>query len=164
MWYRDATIPEKIIEFRPQHCCIVFCIFALIYSVMWFTCFVHTLFWLNPSDWFIYCHVIAFKFLVYIKAHVIFLTPATNSRRIKGLRSEIFHIFSGSCIPTNESLIFYYWHYLHWHRQFNIIKYSGYKIENEYIPEYLWTNILYSLWLSWVSASTYRDPSPTVKL
>ena len=37
---------------------VVFCIFVLIYSVMWFTYFfVYTFFWLNPSDWLIFWHV-----------------------------------------------------------------------------------------------------------
>jgi hypothetical protein len=37
-------------------CVVVFCIFVLIFSVMWV--FVYTLFWLNPSqDWLIFCHV-----------------------------------------------------------------------------------------------------------
>jgi hypothetical protein len=47
---------------------VVFCIFVLIYSVTWFTFFVYnyTLFWLNPSAWFICCHMIAFIFLVQV--------------------------------------------------------------------------------------------------
>jgi uncharacterized membrane protein len=55
----------------------------IIYSVMWFTCFVYTLFWLNPSDWFQLVYFLSRdRFYIHsIKAHVIFPTPASNSRR-----------------------------------------------------------------------------------
>jgi hypothetical protein len=72
---------------------VVFCIFALIYSVMWFTFFVYTLFWLNPSDWFIFLSRDCF-YILGIKAHVIFPTPASNSRRRAFARNvEILLIF-----------------------------------------------------------------------
>jgi hypothetical protein len=73
----DSTLYSYLIPYFVVFA-VVFSIFVLIYSVIWFTFFVYTLFWLNPSDWFIFCHVIVC--LLSVKAHVIFPTPASHSR------------------------------------------------------------------------------------
>jgi hypothetical protein len=59
-----------------------------------------------------------------LKAHVIFPTPASNSRRRAFARYGEFSLYcSGSCIPTNESLLLLAL-YLYWHRQFKIKSYN----------------------------------------
>ena len=65
-------------------CCSFFCIFVLIYSVMWFTFFVYTWFGLNPYDWFIFCHVM----LLYswYKSSCNFLDPPTTNSRRRALK------------------------------------------------------------------------------
>ena len=79
---------------------------SLIYSVMWFTFFVYTLFLPNPSCWSIFYHVIAFVFNN-IKAHVVFPTHPTNFPT-KGLRSKrrsFFSYISGSCLTQSYRIL-----------------------------------------------------------
>ena len=56
------------------------------YSVMWFTLFVYNLFWPNPSDWFICCHVIASR------------PPPLTSRQKAFAHVDVLLVFSGSWI------------------------------------------------------------------
>jgi hypothetical protein len=101
---------------------VVFCIFILIniFCKCDSNYFVYTLFWQNPSDWFIFCQMIAFIFTS-VKAHIIFHTPITNFPTKLGLRSKCFKFlyFSGSCIHINPQLS-HCWYYLHW--LFKILK------------------------------------------
>ena len=76
-----------IIKERVVVLAVYICINAF-YNVIYF--FLYTLFCgLNPSDWFISCHVVAFIFTTdtSITVHVIFPTPATNLPT-KDLRSR----------------------------------------------------------------------------
>ena len=92
----DSTFNSYLIPYLFHIFC---CLLCFLYNCINIFCneftFFYTSFWLNPSDWFISCHVIASIFLVY----------SNSRRRAFAQNVEILLIYIlGSCIPTNESL------------------------------------------------------------
>jgi hypothetical protein len=75
--------------------------------------------WRFPSDLFSFLSPNRF-YIFSLKAHVIFLTPASNSRK-KALRSKRrISPYIVQVVASLATKACYYWHYLHWHRQFKI--------------------------------------------
>jgi hypothetical protein len=89
-------------------CVVSFPFSFVIYSLIWFTFFVYTFFWPNPSDWLTFCHRIAFIIIINsIKAHV-FSRPMILTSLLLEKRQSFTCIFSGGwiCITPQFPVVF----------------------------------------------------------